>query len=68
MVWLLTALALSAASAWLVVWLRNRPPSLYGGIDEFSQGLDALAPREAPKPPIRSAHPPRRGMRRLVER
>lgn len=44
MLFLLFALALSALLAWFVVWQARRPKSLEHGIEEFSQGLDALAP------------------------
>ncbi len=44
MLFLLFALALSALLGWFVVWQARRPKSLEDGIDEFSRGLDALAP------------------------
>lgn len=56
MAYLLFAIALSALLAWLVVWRARRPKSMEKAIDEFADGLRAIAPREEP-----DSHPHDRG-------
>lgn len=43
---LIFAVVLSAALAWVVVWYQRRPKSMEQSIVEFSRGLDALAPKD----------------------
>jgi len=50
MTYLIGALVLSAVLAWVVVWWHRRPKSMEQAIDEFSAGLNALAPRDDAKP------------------
>lgn len=45
MAYLIGAVVLSAVLAWVVVWWHRRPKSMEQAIDEFSAGLNALAPR-----------------------
>lgn len=50
--YLIFAVALSAALTWFVVWRSRRPKSMRAGIDEFSRGLRALAPKEPLRPHV----------------
>lgn len=57
---LIAAVVISAFVTYGVVWYYRRPKSMETSIQEFSRGLDALAPRD----PEEASRGPRRRERR----